>query len=327
MKVLVTGGTGFIGSRLVRALSAAGHSVRVVSRKSVSQQEMLTELIQIDLLDPSGQLEEAVAGCSIIFNCVGELHQENRMKSLHVDATDRLIKACKRWASVTREPLHWVQLSSVGAYGPIRRSLSGERIVTEQTEAAPVGTYEITKVQADELVAAAAEEGVFSYSIVRPSNVFGAGMPNDSLRQWGRLIKKRLFFYIGEPGAVSTYVHVDDVVAALMLCGFDDRAKGHIFNISNDCSQEQLVAAMAKALNVQAPWLRVPEWAMRFVVAAFSPVRGFPVSASRVDSLVARTRYPTDKLASVLGFRPRYEVADRIAEVFSEKAKRTDAEV
>jgi nucleoside-diphosphate-sugar epimerase len=303
----------------VRALSAAGYSVRVVSRKSELQQEMWgepVELVQVDLLDQSCRLEEAVAGCSVVFNCVGELHHESRMECLHVDATDRLIKACKRWAAVTGQPMHWVQLSSVGAYGPIRGSKSGERIVTERTTPAPVGTYEITKTWADGLVAAAAEPSIFSYSILRPSNVFGAGMPNDSLRHWGRLIKKRLFFYIGARGAVSTYVHVDDVAAALILCGFDDRAKGHIFNISNDCLQEQLVAAMARALNAPAPWLRVPEWVMRLVVGVFSQARRFPVSASRIDSLVARTSYPTDKLASILEYSPQNKVSEKIAEVF-----------
>jgi len=323
MKVLVLGGSGFIGSALLRELDAASCDVRVLSRnlRSRSAEEGTVEFVQGDLLDSNCPVMEIVSGCSIIFNCVGELYDEAKMAPLHIESTLRLLAAAKQEAKASGWMLHWVQLSSVGAYGPAQGHPSVARVVTEQTKLAPVGTYEITKAQADELVAAAAEEGVLSYSIVRPSNVFGAGMPNDSLRQWGRLIKKRLFFYIGEPGAVSTYVHVDDVVAALMLCGFDDRAKGHIFNISNDCPQEQLVAAMAKVLNVQAPWLRVPEWAMRLVVAACSPVRGFPVSASRVDSLVARTRYPTDKLASVLGFRPRYEVADRIAEVFSEKAK------
>lgn len=319
MAVLVTGGSGFIGSRLVRNLSASGYPVRVVSRQSALTQGIqseLVELVKIDLLDKDCSLEGAVAGCSVVFNCAGDLHHEKRMSSLHVDATSRLINACKRHATITGQPLHWVQLSSVGAYGPVRGSPSAARVVTEQTTPAPVGIYETTKTRADELVMAAAEVGIFTYSILRPSNVFGAGMPNDSMRHWGRLLKKRLFFYIGARGAVSTYIHVDDVVTALMLCGFDDRAKGQLFNISNDCPQEQLVAAMARALNAPAPRLRVPEWVMRLVVGVFSHMRGFPVSVSRIDSLVARTSYPTDKLASMLGYSPRHKVTEKIAEVF-----------
>jgi hypothetical protein len=77
-----------------------------------------------------------------------------------------------------------------------------------------------------------------------------------------------------------------------------------------------LVAAMARALNAPAPWLRVPEWVMRLVVGVFSQARRFPVSASRIDSLVARTSYPTDKLASILEYSPQNKVSEKIAEVF-----------
>lgn len=318
MKILVTGGSGFIGSRLVRGLCDAGCEVRVVSRKRCVEQGLgsgTIESVQADLLDPDLPLERVVADCSVVFNCVGELHDESRMEPLHVDATRRLLDACKRLASVSGQSLHWVQLSSVGAYGPNGCGASSVRVVTEGTDPAPVGTYEITKTRADELVMAAAEEGVFSYSILRPSNVYGVGMPNDSLRQWGRMIGKRLFFYIGARGAISTYVHVDDVVAALMLCGFDERARGEVFNISNDCPQEQLVTAMARALNVAVPSLRVPEWLMRLVAGIFSGVHSFPVSASRIDSLVARTSYPASKMTSILGYSPRHDVKETIAEV------------
>lgn len=320
MKVMVTGGAGFIGARLVNALCAAGHEVRVLSRKSPAMQgggQVLLEFAQGDLLDHDCPLQQLISGCSVVFNCAGELRDESRMEPLHVDATFRLIEACKRQAKASGQPVHWVQLSSVGAYGPIRGGASAERVVTETTPPAPVGTYEVTKTRADELVAAAVEEGVFSYSILRPSNVFGSEMPNDSLRQWGRMIGKRLFFYVGAPGAVATYVHVADVVSTLLLCGFDERAKGQVFNLSNDCSQERLVSGLAKAQGVAPPNLRVPEWSMRMLARMFSVVPGFPVSDSRIDALVARTRYPSSKLESLLGFRPQHEVGETIGDIFT----------
>lgn len=319
MRVLVAGGTGFIGSRLVAALCDAGHQVRILSRKKPAKLELskeAAEFVQGDLLDPGFHLDKVVAGCAVVFNCAGELHNAELMEALHVKATLRLVCVCKSVARTTGQPLHWVQLSSVGAYGPSPDKASAVRIVTEETVPAPVGAYEITKTKADELIIGAAEEGVFSYSILRPSNVYGPGMPNDSIRQWGRIISKKLFFYVGAPGAIATYVHVDDVVVALMLCGLDERAKGEVFNISNDCPQEKLVDAMARALNVSAPRVRVPEGMMRFVSTVFSRVKIFPVSQSRIDALVAQTHYPTNKLESVLGFLPERDVAETIAEVF-----------
>lgn len=119
------------------------------------------------------------------------------MHALHVEATERLIIAAKRSARQSGMPVHWVQLSSVGAYGPVLEKANSERIVTEETASAPVGVYECTKTLADELVMSSVENGVFSYSILRPSNVYGSGMPNGSLRQWARLIKAHCFFYVG----------------------------------------------------------------------------------------------------------------------------------
>ena len=274
------------------------------------------EIIQCDLLDANFALEKLIDGCSVVFNCVGELHNEALMEPLHVDATRRLVEACKKTAKTSGPPIHWVQLSSVGAYGPAPIKASSERIVTEETFPAPVGAYEMTKTKADELIVAAFEEGVFSYSILRPSNVYGAGMPNNSIRQWGRVIQKRLFFYVGSKGAVSTYVHVDDVIDALMLCGFDDRAKSEIFNISNDCAQEDVVNAIAKQLNLAQPKLRLPEGLIQLVSAIFSSVKGFPLSRPRVEALLARTCYPTDKLNLLLGYQPTRDVKDTIGEVF-----------
>ena len=316
MKILVTGGSGFIGSRLVKRLIMDGHHVVVLSRDKSSKLECGGECVQVtqfDLLDGDLSLDEIVSGCSLVFNCAGELKNKSVMEALHVGGTVRLIAAIKKTAKTNGRPVHFVQLSSVGAYGRSKNSRA-PRIVTEKTALNPIGLYEISKTQADELIAEAAEDGVFSYSILRPSNVYGAGMPNGSIRQWASMIEKNLFFYVGPPGAISTYVHVDDVVEALVLCGLNETARNEIFNISNDCSQEILVEAMARELGVPTPRRRLPEWPLRLIARALSGIPGMPISSSRVDALVARTRYPTDKLDLLLNFIPRRSVNETIAE-------------
>jgi len=319
VKVLVIGGTGFIGARLVKLLTKNGYYVRILTRNSslIGQyaDNDYIEIMQCDLLDSTFVLENVIDDCSVVFNCVGELHNESLMELLHVDATVRLVHACKKVSNTSGFPIHWVQLSSVGAYGPSTVA-NFDRNVTEDTIPAPVGTYEVTKTKADEVVITESESDFFSYSILRPSNIYGSSMPNNSIRQWGRIIQKKLFFYVGFREAISTYIHVDDVVDVLMLCGFDERARGEIFNISNDCSQVDVVNAIAKQLNVTRPWLRLPEGGLRLISTLFGKIKGFPLSRSRIDALVARTHYPTDKLSSILGYHPSRDVQDTIGEVF-----------
>lgn len=316
LKILLVGGAGFIGKRLTHLLLEAGHEVRALSRQARSAHggNSKLEWLQLDLLDHSSDLDAAVEGCSLVFNCAGELRNEALMEALHVDATARLLAASKRQAKISGRPLHWVQLSSVGAYGP-PVCASAERTITEESLPAPRGAYEVTKTKADDLVIGNAQPGVLTVSILRPSNVFGPGMPNGSLRQWGRLIKRRLFFYVGAPGAVSTYVHVDDVVEALILCGFDPAAQGEVFNLSNDCIQEELVNAIAAHLDVGQPFLRLPEGLVRGLALSGRWLKRFPLTQARVDSLVGRTHYRCEKLEAVLGYRPRRAVKDHIGEV------------
>ncbi len=321
MKVLVTGGAGFIGHRLVQALLQAGHHVRLITRKEHAAEAFLAhdgslEAIRLDLLRFKESDTDVFAGCDVVFNCAGEVRDESLMQALHVDATSRLIEACRSVALSEGRGIHWVQLSSVGAYGPVTGQANRQRTVTEHSQLNPVGEYERTKTEADRSVEDAAEPGVFSYCILRPSNVYGAGMPNDSIRQWGRMIQKRLFFYVGDADSVATYVHVDDVVEALLLCGFDERARNRIYNISNDCYQTEVVEGIAAAVGAAPPRVRLPESWLRAVSTVFASIHRFPVTSSRVDALVARTRYPVDKLRTELGFSPSRSVPETISEVF-----------
>jgi len=314
MKISVTGGNGFIGRSLVDALSQKGYKVKVLSRYADYKPPTGIELVQGDLISTDCPIDQFIANSTIIFHCAGEVRNDAKMRSLHVDATQRLLDVALSEASKRGRIIHWVQLSSVGAYGPPPGGAHSERIVTEESETFPVGEYEVTKSIADELVMQACKTGLMTFSIVRPSNVYGRNMPNQSLRSLGDMIRKRLFFYIGKPGAVATYVHVDDVVEVLLRCGLDQRARGEVFNISNDCMLEDLINGMSIALNVAHPTLRLPEPLVRAIVSVVTKVTTIPLTQERIDALVSRTRYPCHKLESKLDYNPKIPVASSIGE-------------
>jgi nucleoside-diphosphate-sugar epimerase len=320
MNVLLTGGRGFIGKNLVNFFSkkhVRSHlNIDVLTRTETNNlsSKHRVGFIKGDLLDPSFDFDALVGKYDVIFNCAGELKNEALMHVLHIEATERLILACKKVAYARKKPIHWVQLSSVGAYGSSKPKSNAERFVTEQTLPAPVGTYEVTKTLADEIVMNAVDK-YFTYTILRPSNVFGADMPNNSIRQLGNMVKKGLFFYIGRPGAVSNYVHVDDVAEALVLCGLDPRAKNDVFNLSNDCTQERVIESIARFYGVASPTIRLNENFVRLLVFLFSWIKGFPLKKTRVDALVSRTHYSNDKINHLLGFSPTRSVTETITDV------------
>lgn len=305
MIVAVTGGTGFIGQRLVSALSAAGHVVKVLTRKPIDLAKP-TEGIQYTQGDLIGDIDLSawLDDVDILFNCAGEISDSSRMEALHVKGTQRLAHAAA--GKIKR----WVQLSSTGAYGP-RRFGS----VLEVDALNPVGPYETTKVASDNLVIRSAGQGAFSYSILRPSIVYGPAMPNQSLFSMMRIIENGLFFFIGRPGSSANYIHVDNVVDALIDCGFRGESGGQTFNLSDYCPIEQFVQQMALSLGVRPPSRRLPEWPLRQAARVLEFIPGWPLKLSRIDALTSFVTYPTGKIEELLQYRHRVSMSDGIADL------------
>ena len=302
MQICITGANGFIGGYLIRALSRQDHSIRVLTRQEGSLFAGNIEVVRGDLTRPDCPIDAFINGCDILFHCAGEVRDEKVMRLLHVDGTKRLIQSVQDNFLRTGRIVHWVQLSSVGTYGPPVGAPETDRVVTEETESNPVNEYEVTKTRSDELVIQASKNGTMTYSILRPANVFGTKMTNQSLRRLIVMVKKKLFFYVGKPGAIATYVHVEDVVAALLICAIEPRAKGKIYNLSSDCKLEDLINHIALLLGVREPWLRIPVPLIRIPLNLFSAFFGRRVYVPSINILILRTRYPTKKIETELDF-------------------------
>lgn len=305
-RVAVTGGRGFVGGRLVARLLASGAQVRVLTRDVPERSEPHLSFTYGDLTGDHGGLKHFLEGADIVYHCAGELHRQDRMRAVNVEGTRRLIEAAR--GRVGR----WVQLSSVGAYGPVANG-----IVTEDSPEVPIGEYEQTKTEADRLVKEAAMEGAFSAVVLRPSIVYGPTMRNRSLLQLISAIDRGLFFFIGPPGAVANYVHVDNVVDALVLCGSNDRALGGQFIVSDHRSLEAFVASIASALGRSVPRLRLGKALAQFAARMGGRLPGFPLTPGRVNALTNRTIYSADLIRKVLGFEHRISMEEGVREMVS----------
>ena len=195
MKVLVTGGTGFVGRSVVRQLVAAGHQPRLLVRDVRSTKamalaaEMTAEFTAGDIHDPAS-LTRAVAGVDAVIHLVGIIGEigRNTFEEAHVGATRRLLHAAKS-AGVDR----WVQMSALGTR-PDARS-----------------RYHQSKWAAEELVRASG----LDWTIFRPSIVYG---PGDGLvglfarmSRWSPILP-----VMGSGDGLMQPVHVDQVAKAFV---------------------------------------------------------------------------------------------------------------
>ena len=285
MLVAVTGASGFIGKRLVTVLLGKGHKVRILSRSNRCMENV--ECFSGDLINPDIQLDTFLDDVDILFHCAGEVVDESQMKSIHVDGTRRLVLAAQ--GRIGR----WVQLSSVGAYGYCR-----EGVVTETSPEVPLGTYETTKTQSDEIV----RNSGLPFVILRPSNVFGPTMTNQSLFQLVEMIRRGLFFLIGNKRALANYVHVDDVVNAILKCGFHPKAIGNVFNLSQTISIEQMSKAFLQGHGLKSTLHRLPELPLRLVVFLLGWIPGFPLTSPRIDAMTSCCRYDSTKIVEELEY-------------------------
>ena len=319
--VLISGGSGFIGRRLAQQLVQQGMRVSILSRRAAPEPAQAADRspagppadqapsaaaspdavrwIQGDLAQPETLPADLFKGVDLFFHCAGELKRPAAMHRLHVDGTAALIGLA---AGRLRR---WIQLSSVGAYGP-----PGAQRIDEQSPERPQGCYEQSKTISDQLVATAARAGAFQQVTLRPSIVYGPDMPNRSLYAMIGAIAGGRYFHIGRPGAVANYVHVDDVVAALLRCAERDEASGKTFIVSDHIDREALVAAVAQRLGRKRPCRRLPLPVAKLASSVGGVLPRFPLTHARIQALTTRGWYDSQRIQQTLDYRHGRSVQD-----------------
>lgn len=322
MRIFLTGATGFVGRRLLKRLVEKDFSVCALTRSSKKISIKKVQIIEGDLTSAELDLTKALLNCDVILNLAGEIKDTNKMQSLHVDATLKMIDAVNKSFELDGKTKHWVQLSSVGAYGKFN-CIDTKKIITEESPLNPSGEYEETKTVADNLIIGFAKKDAMTYTILRPSNIVGYSMPNQSFSGLLEVIKKRRFFYIGSKESIATYVHVDDVVDALILCATSTSAKNQVFNLSNDCRLSEIVNSVSISCGNKPNFLCVPEKPLRLLVSIISRFIKTPLSTNRIDALTSKTTYPQAKIKNILGFIPKYNIP-QFAALYVKKMNSSD---
>ncbi len=303
--VAVTGASGFIGKVLLAQLLSAGWKVRVLTREP----QKWIESASVDVF--AGDLVEThnwsgfLLGVDVVIHAAAEIRRCEVMMAVNVQGPERLLNAALA-AGVRR----WVQLSSVGAYGPFF-----EGCVDELTPERPLGPYEKTKTLFDQLLRVAAKQSQLQVCIVRPSNVYGPGMVNQSLFQMMNMIRRGWFAYMGPAGASANYVHVDDVVSALLLCAALPQAAGKTYNVSDWTSIEEMVEAMARGMGVSAPTRRLSLGLMMLMARSLQWLPRWPLTVARVRAMSGRARYSTQQIEQDLGWRVSVPVVQGMQEL------------
>lgn len=294
MIVAITGATGAVGRKLVERHVAAGDVVRALSRQTETALPSAVEVHQGDLASGEQALTRFVSGADVLYHCAAEIHDPARMMEVNAGGTRNLVSAAQ--GRIRR----WVHLSSIAVYGAPERG-----VIREDAPPQPTDTYGRSKAEAEKVALDAAASGAFDCCIVRPSKVIGAGIDsgnNQILFRLFSLVDRGFFFFVGRPGALTHYVHVDNLVHALVCCGRSSLTGSRIYNLSDDRTIEQFVASIAQALGKDTPRRRFPERPVRWLARALGSLPGFPLDEKRLSALVNRASLPTARIEEEMGY-------------------------
>jgi nucleoside-diphosphate-sugar epimerase len=314
-RVLVTGGTGFTGSHLVRALLEGGDAVRVLARNGARARAQFphdVDVVQGDVTDRPA-VADAARGREVVYHLAAAFREpgirESRYRAVHVDGTRNLLEAA-RAEGVQR----FVHVSTVGVHSHIANPPADE-----SWPHSPGDVYQETKSEGEQLALAFQREHDFPLAVVRPAGIYGPG--DLRLLKLFRSIAHRRFVMIGDGRTLFHMVHVRDLVAGIRLAATRPEAVGQAFIIAGEefCTLQELTARVAEATGVPAPRLHVPVWpffAAGAVCEAICLPLGIapPIYRRRVAFFTKNRAFRIDKARRLLGYRPRVPLDDGLRE-------------
>jgi nucleoside-diphosphate-sugar epimerase len=314
MKLLLTGGSGFIGSRL--ALAARERNLDVVVTGQINtdaERSRVDELSHAGVAMATGPLQDAefarriVSGRELVIHLAAAQHEANvpdaYFEEINVGGTRSLLEASRK-AGIKR----FVYGSTIGVYGS-----ADAGTLDEESPTHPVNVYGRTKLAAEQVVREYASS--LETCIVRISETYGPG--DFRLLKLFRAIDRGAFMMIGSGQNRRQVMHVNDLVRGLLLATEHPAAVGQTFVMPGHevMTTRQMVEKIAIALGRPVPRLRLPLWPFMAAAVAFETTfkpLGIqpPLHRRRLDFFRKSFVFSTRKAEALLGFTPQVSFSE-----------------
>lgn len=253
MTIAITGGTGFVGSRLLDHVSKGQYDIRALTRRSMKPRRNVSWVE--GALDRPDSLRELVKGADSVIHVAAVIsgRTASDFDPCNVEGT-RLLLAAAQEAGVRR----FVHVSSLAAREP------------------EVSLYGASKAKSEEVVRASG----LDYVIVRPPAVYGPGdMETLELFKWA----KRGLVMLPPPGKASI-IHADDLARLLLTLAGSENLVGAVYEPddgSGGLTHQELSQALGTAVGRKALGLHMPQRALRAGAVIDQLIRGQKAKLTR----------------------------------------------
>jgi dihydroflavonol-4-reductase len=315
MKTLITGGTGFIGSRLAVICKERGHEVTVLGREDAGEAELMNRAaldrqgiaLVLGSVTDRERMMQVTDGKDLVFHLAAAQHEMNVpdsvFQAVNVEGTRNMLEAALA-AGVRR----FVHGSTIGVY-----DRDVDEIVDEDTPLRPDNIYGRTKAEGEQVVRSYFDR--LDCTIIRISETYGAG--DRRLLKLFRAIDKGVFFMIGRGENIHQLIFVDDLVDGMLAAAAHPDTVGQLFVLAGDerLTSNEMAAAIAVAVGAKPRIRRAPLWPFMVLATVLEGVlrpMGIqpPLHRRRMDFFTKSFRISSDKARKVFGFAPATSFGD-----------------
>ncbi|HEY8076534.1 MAG TPA: NAD-dependent epimerase/dehydratase family protein [Labilithrix sp.] len=312
MRVLVTGGSGFLGSHVAEQLAKAGHTVRALVRKS-SNRKFLATIDGVELaegaIEDKASVDRAMKDVDAVVHSAGlvKARSEAEFFRTNAEGTANLLEAAREHAP---KLVRFVHVSSLEACGP---SFDREPVPRDQER--PVTAYGRSKLAAEKECIARKDQ--LPVVILRPGAIYG---PRDvEILEAFRAVRRRQYPVIGDGTMLGSYTYGPDCARACIRAIEADVPSGSIYFV-DDGAPLSMARAMGEVLpravgttplvrfGIPFPVLRLAS----FGVETYGRVRNKPVMLTREKVAMLRHHWVCDstRTRSELGWSPEMALED-----------------
>ena len=317
--ILVTGATGFIGSYLLPILSQQKFQITAAVRKNLSQSlSRPIRIVKVGNIDEKTNWQEALEGIDIVIHLAARAHiinetipnPEAEFIKVNTQGTANLIQQ-----SIQAGVKHFIFISSIGAM-----TTQSDRILTENSPCHPDSPYGRSKLQAEQALINLAKDSNMTWTIIRPTLVYGPGNPGNMERLM-KLIKRGLPLPFGAIKNRRSFVFVGNLVAAIITCLDHPNAANQIFLISDNqaVSTPQLIRLIAQQIQQPCRLLPVPTTLLRFLGYLGDRVesitgKNLPFNSYNIDRLLGSLTVDSSYIQKTLDWQPPFTLEQGLAQ-------------
>ncbi|MER3445416.1 MAG: oxidoreductase [Candidatus Dadabacteria bacterium] len=247
MRVLVTGGTGFTGSALVKRLLNEGHEVIALDYKEGIQFDSLRSMgakTFIGTVTDKKIVERCMEGVDIVFHLAAAFRELNvpdgYYYDVNVNGTRNVLEA-----AYINGVKKFIYCSTCGVHGNIENPPANE-----DAPITPADYYQRTKYEAEPIVKEYANRGMKTV-ILRPAAIYGPGDPERFFMIFKR-VAKGSFPMFGSGDTLYHPLYIDNLIDAFMICMEPDKGNGREYLIADEeyFPIKEIVKKVGEALNV-----------------------------------------------------------------------------